>query len=191
MDGDPDRGTTRAVTGQGEEAIFVGAPIGRALQMNAGAARAEGRILLFLHADTRLPPDALSLISLSMADTRYVAGAFDLAIDSPRIAFRVIERVASLRSRVTRIPFGDQAIFVRRDYFNALGGYPEVPLMEDVMFMSAIKKRGDRIRIIPRRAHTSARRWERDGILHRTLRNWLVQGLYLCGTSPERLAKLY
>ncbi len=120
-----------------------------------------------------------------------MAGAFDLGIRSEKFIFRLIESAASLRSRATRIPFGDQAIFVRKDYFDKIGGYQDIPIMEDVEIMKRIRKRGDKIVILHQRVHTSSRRWEKEGILRCTLRNWLLQVLYLLGVSPHRFSKLY
>ncbi|MBA4390861.1 MAG: hypothetical protein C0399_07970 [Syntrophus sp. (in: bacteria)] len=117
--------------------------------------------------------------------------AFDLGIKSRRFTFRIIERVASFRSRVTRIPFGDQAIFIRRDYFNEIGGYAQIPLMEDVEIMGRIKKRGDKIFIINKTVMTSPRRWEQEGIVYCTPRNWFIQMLYYFGASSHRLVKYY
>lgn len=159
--------------------------------MNEGATLATGDILLFLHVDTRLPKDALGLIRTTMEDNRYVAGAFDLGIESSKPIFRIIERSASLRSRFTRIPFGDQAIFIRKDYFERIGGYREIPVMEDVEIMDRIKKQGGRICIIPRRVSTASRRWEQEGIVRCTLRNWMLQMLYFLGISPHKLSQFY
>ncbi len=189
VDGDPEGTTLTAITR--DNVIKLGSPRGRGRQMNAGAREAKGKILLFLHADTELPLNALRLIAAAMKDKRYVAGAFDLGIRSERLIFRLIESAASLRSRATRIPFGDQAIFVRKDYFEKIGGYKDIPIMEDVEIMKRIKKRGDTILIVRQRVHTSSRRWEKEGILRCTLRNWLLQVLYLVGVSPHRFSKLY
>ncbi len=159
--------------------------------MNEGAKEARGDVLLFLHADTELSAEALRQITSVMTRQDIVAGAFDLGIKSRRFIFRVIEHIASFRSRVSRIPFGDQAIFIRRDYFNEIGGYDEIPLMEDLEIMRRIKKRGDKIFIIHKMVMTSPRRWEQEGVLYCTLRNWFIQMLYYCGVSPQRLAKYY
>jgi len=159
--------------------------------MNEGAALASGDILLFLHVDTRLPRDALGLIRSAMEDNRHVAGAFDLGIESSQPIFRIIEQAASLRSRVTRIPFGDQGIFIRKEYFMRVGGYREIPVMEDVEIMDRIKKQGGRIYIIPRRVSTDSRRWEQEGIVRCTLRNWMLQIFYFLGISPYKLARFY
>ena len=140
---------------------------------------------------TRLSPDSFRLIEEAMLVSHYVAGAFDLGIKSKRFIFRVIEVVASLRSRVTKIPFGDQAIFIRKHYFHKIGGYKDIPIMEDVEIMKRIKRRGDKIFIIPQRVLTSSRRWEKEGVLHCTLRNWFLQMLYLLGVSPLKLSTFY
>jgi len=164
---------------------------GRGNQMNHGAALAAGNILIFLHADTRLPLDALALIDTAMQDESYMAGAFDLAIDSERPIFRLIEKAASLRSRLTKIPYGDQAVFMRKAFFNKLGGFSDIPIMEDVEIMQRIKKQGGKICIIDRAVRTSSRRWEREGIVYTTLRNWLLITLYLLGVKPEKLVRFY
>ncbi len=189
VDGDPRGSTINAV--QGKEVIKMISQKGRARQMNKGASLASGDILLFLHADTLLPPDALTMVRSCMRGGPARAGAFDLGINTGRNIFRVTEKYVALRTRLTRIPFGDQAIFMRGEYFRELGGYKDVPLMEDVEIMQRIKKRGDRICIIPEKVITSPRRWEQEGILVSTLRNWTVQFLYYLGVSPERLVKFY
>ncbi len=188
-DGDPAGGTLRAISDPAVRGM-VCAP-GRGTQLNRGAAAAAGEVLLFLHADTNLPPNALTLIEETLRDETLAGGAFDLAIASPRPAFRLIERVASLRTRLTRIPYGDQAIFLRRDRFRSLGGFREIPLMEDVDLMRRLKRAGGRIAILPARAVTSARRWEREGILFTTLRNWALVTLFLLGADPCRLVRWY
>lgn len=188
-DADPSGGTISAI-GDGAVRTIL-SERGRARQMNRGAAIAAGDVLLFLHADTILPPKAFSLIQTAMRDQRYVAGAFDLGFDTRRKIFKVTEQYVFLRTRLTKVPFGDQAIFIRRDYFEKIGGYREIPIMEDVELMSRIRKRRGRIRIIPAKALTSPRRYEREGLFFCTLRNWLLQTLYMLGVPPERLAKWY
>jgi rSAM/selenodomain-associated transferase 2 len=194
VDGNPSGSTIQAIDHQGLrfEIKKIISPKGRGIQMNAGAAQADGCVLVFLHADTILEIGAFQEIeSVLCSRKNYVGGAFDLGIDSPRPVFRIIEKVASLRSRITRIPYGDQAFFVRTDYFRTIGGFSEIPLMEDVDLLRRIKKRGDRICIVPRKAWTSPRRWEQEGVLSCTLRNWMLYALYLCGVAPERLAMYY
>jgi len=159
--------------------------------MNAGAAAARGEILIFLHADTTLPENALEKISRAMQDPDFVGGAFDLKIDSERLFLKYISVRASLRSRWNRIPYGDQAIFIRKKYFDQIGGYKEIPLMEDVDLMRRIKKDGKKIFILPDKVTTSARRWESDGMLYTTLRNQILVRLFYLGISPHKLAKYY
>jgi rSAM/selenodomain-associated transferase 2 len=189
VDGDPERSTVKAVTDRHVNTA-VSLP-GRATQMNHGASLARGDILLFLHADTILPPGGIASLREEMQDDRYIGGAFDLGIASKRPLFRVTERYVALRTRLTGIPFGDQAIFLRRSYFKRIGGYAPIPIMEDVELMRRIRRRGDRITVIPRKVMTSPRRWEREGVVYATLRNWTLQLLYLAGVPPERLARLY
>lgn len=189
VDGSPDGTTLQAISDP--SVVQVVSEKGRALQMNAGAARASGEVLLFLHADTLLPPDALARIVEVADEGRSVAGAFDLGIRSDRFIFRIIERLASLRSRLTRIPFGDQGLFIRREYFERTGGFEPLPLMEDVELMQRIKRRGDPVTIIPERVSTSPRRWEKEGVIYCTLRNWTLQLLYRLGIPPEKLVEFY
>ncbi len=189
VDGDPARGTISAIADSGVR--MLSSEKGRARQMNCGAGIARGDVLLFLHADTVLPPDALSLIRGAMDDSRIVAGAFDLGFDTDRRIFRITEKYVFFRTRLTRVPFGDQAIFIRKAYFDRIGGYREFPLMEDVDLMKRIRKGGRRIRIIPAKVRTSPRRYDREGIVYGTIRNWLLQILFALGVSPERLAKWY
>ncbi|MFC1859710.1 TIGR04283 family arsenosugar biosynthesis glycosyltransferase [Thermodesulfobacteriota bacterium] len=164
---------------------------GRGIQMNQGAAVADGNILLFLHADTVLPDRAFEQIVSTCKPHNIVGGAFDLEIQSDRPGFRVIEKVASLRSRMTRIPYGDQAIFIKSRFFNEFGGFKEIPIMEDVEFMRRIKRAGKRITFISDKVQTSPRRWEREGVIYCTLRNWILIVLYLFGVSPLNLVKFY
>ena len=164
---------------------------GRAVQMNLGASKASGDVLLFLHADTSLPENAFEEVFNTLKSGEFRGGAFELSIDNPKFAFRLIELFAALRYRNTGIPFGDQAIFIERDYFNYMGGYNEIPLMEDVDLMRRIKKEGGKINIIPLKAISSARNWERDGIFYTTLRNWILQIMFSLGVSPKRLVKFY
>jgi rSAM/selenodomain-associated transferase 2 len=189
VDGDPARGTINKLHYK-DVNVLVSEP-GRGRQMNAGASDALGEILIFLHADTCLPVDALNLIRHALGNRQYVAGAFDLGIKSKKLIFKVIAQAASLRSRFTRMPYGDQVIFIRKDYFQTIGGYRTIPLMEDVDLFKRIKKRGDTICILPARALTSPRRWEKEGIISCTLRNWMLIILYQIGVSPEKLAHFY
>jgi rSAM/selenodomain-associated transferase 2 len=171
--------------------IKISSEKGRAKQMNVGASAAKGEFLIFLHADTELPIQALKKINTLLGRKEYVGGAFDLSIKSDESIFRVIEVLASLRSRLNRIPFGDQAIFIRKEYFNEIGGYKEIPLMEDVELMRRIKKSGRKIWIFRDRVMTSPRRWEKEGVIYCILRNWTLQTLYFLGVSPDKLVRFY
>ncbi len=189
VDGAQEKDTLRAI--HSNHVIKISSEKGRAKQMNAGASVANGEILIFLHADTELPGQALKKIYSLMGQKAYVGGAFDLGIKSDKFIFKVIGTLSSLRSRLNRIPFGDQAIFIRREYFNQIGGYKEIPLMEDVELMRSIKKSGDKISIFYDRVMTSPRRWEKEGVIYCTLRNWTLQTLYFLGISPDKLARFY
>ena len=192
-DGDPQRGTLAAIPPGA--AIPLATAKGRARQMNAGAAAAHGEILLFLHADTRLPPDALRLVSAALTDPEICGGAFSLCIApkgrEPGPGLHFIAWAANLRARLTRAPFGDQALFVRRAIFERAGGFPDQPIMEDLEFMTRLRRRGLRIRLLPQCARTSARRWEKEGLLACTGRNLLLRTFYHLGVSADRLARFY
>ena len=189
VDGNPNRETINII--RNKDIKILVSKVGRGRQMNTGVAGASGEILIFLHADTQLPVTALDRIRHALKKKQYVGGAFDLSIRSDKLILKVIAKCASLRSRLTRIPYGDQAIFIRKDYFNKIGGYKEIPLMEDVELMQRIKKRGDKICILSDRVFTSPRRWEKEGIICCTLRNWIIIILYLIGISPDKLARYY
>ena len=164
---------------------------GRGVQMNCGAKMARGDIFLFLHADTLLAPNALPLIKHTLTRPEIIGGAFDLGIQSDRMAYRLIEKTASLRSRITRIPYGDQAIFMEKSFFTKIGGYREIPIMEDVELMKRVKSFGGKIKIIRPPVMTSPRRWETEGVVYGTLRNWMLIILYSFGVHPKRLARFY
>ena len=189
VDGAREKNTLKAI--HNNQVIKIPSEKGRAKQMNVGASAAKGEILIFLHADTELPFQALKKINSFIGQREYVGGAFDLGIKSDKFIFKMIGTLSSLRSRFNRIPFGDQAIFIRRKYFNQIGGYKEIPLMEDVELMRRIKKSRKKIWIFYDRVMTSPRRWEKEGVIYCTLRNWVIQALYLLGVSPHKLAIFY
>jgi rSAM/selenodomain-associated transferase 2 len=184
-------GPTLSAIGDRRRVIGITSAAGRARQMNAGAALAKGEILLFLHADTLLPPGAPEQIRRLMASDGCDAGAFSLGVDSRRWAYRLIAWAATWRSRLSRVPYGDQAIFMRRSYFIELGGFADISLMEDVELMRRIKRRGGRAVVLPSSVTTSARRWERQGIILHTLRNWLLVSLFYLGVPADKLARYY
>jgi rSAM/selenodomain-associated transferase 2 len=162
------------------------APRGRAAQMNAGAQEARGDVLLFLHADTRCPPGAPEAISQAMKTNMW--GRFDVEIEGTHPLLKVVAWSMNLRSRLTGIATGDQAIFVRRDAF---AGFPEIPLMEDVAFSRAMKRRGAAPACLRNRVRTSGRRWESRGVLRTVLLMWRLRLAYALGADPARLAKKY
>jgi rSAM/selenodomain-associated transferase 2 len=168
----------------------LNAPRGRARQMNAGAAQATGDVLLFLHADTRLPPSAHLLIAQALADGRAVWGRFDVRIEGQSRWFLVIAGCMNLRSRLTGIATGDQAIFVTKEAFARVGGYPEQALMEDIE-LSARLKLLSRPACLRARAATSGRRWEAQGIWRTILMMGWLRLRYFFGANPEVLAKAY
>ena len=168
----------------------ISAPRGRAVQMNAGAARARGEILLFLHADTLLPDSADSLIVEGLKRTRRGWGRFDVTIAGRHPLLRVVERLMNLRSRLTGIATGDQAIFVTRSMFTAAGGYPEIALMEDIALSKRLKAYGPPL-CLRHRLTTSGRRWEKHGVLSTILRMWRLRLGYWLGIDPAKLAVRY
>jgi rSAM/selenodomain-associated transferase 2 len=162
---------------------------GRAMQMNYGAQHAKGDILLFLHADTLLPATGLEAVRRALQEDA-VGGAFRLAIVPSTPALRLIAWGTNLRARFGQLPYGDQALFMPRQVFEALGGYDEVPFMEDVRLVQALRKRG-RLTLLPQAVHTSARRWQQDGVLYTTVRNTVLITLYFWGVPPEKLQRWY
>ena len=163
---------------------------GRARQMNAGARAAQGDTLLFLHADT-VPPDGFeAAIERALVEPGVVAGRFDVRLDNPRWPFRLIASLMNLRSRLSGISTGDQALFVRRDVFEAMGGFPDIPLMEDIEITRRLKRRG-RQAALRERVTTSARKWEREGVARTIGLMWTLRVLYACGVSPARLHRWY
>lgn len=163
---------------------------GRALQMNAGAENAVGEVLIFLHGDSRLSPDGIPAIREALSYPTVVGGAFHLAIDSPRAGYRLLAYAANMRSRITRIPYGDQGLFVRKEVFDVIGGFPPWPLMEDIEFCRRMKRKG-KVVILPQRVLTAPRRWEKEGLFYGTVRNGLLLSLFYCGVSPFRLKRWY
>ncbi len=189
VDGSTTKDTINAI--KDENVICVTANKGRAMQMNAGASIARGEILIFLHADTKLPSNALIKIDELLRNKKLVGGAFDLQIDSESIFLKIISYTANIRSRFTRVPYGDQVIFMRKDYFHKIGGYKEIPLMEDVELMKRVKTVGGAIYIFKDKVLTSARRWEKEGFVRTWLRNHTIRLFYFLGVDTHKLEKLY
>jgi len=159
--------------------------------MNFGVSIAKNNILLFLHADTILPNDAFDLIQNSCLKENIKAGAFDLSFSKKSIALNIISFCASKRSRITRLPYGDQALFIKKDVFNEIGKYENISLMEDVNLMQKLKKENYKIEILKEKVITSSRKWEDKGIVYTTLRNWVLISLYFLKINPNKLAKYY
>jgi len=174
---------------QGACDVFVTTPRGRARQMNAGAVRATGDILLFLHADTRLPPDGLAAVRRAVGQgARW--GRFDVYISGRHPVLALIAWCMNLRSRLTGIATGDQAIFVTRSAFEAVLGFPDQPLMEDIALSTELKFHG-RPACLRERVLTSGRRWEKHGVWRTILLMWRLRTAYAFGADPARLARQY
>ncbi|MBX3648044.1 MAG: TIGR04283 family arsenosugar biosynthesis glycosyltransferase [Rhodocyclaceae bacterium] len=186
-DGGSDDGT--AALAQPHADRVVAAPRGRARQMNAGAAAARGECLLFLHADTRLTADADRLVETALADG-HAWGRFDVAIEGRHPLLSLIARLMNLRSRLTGIATGDQAMFVRRAAFAACGGFPDIALMEDIALSRALKRIGLPA-CLRQRVRTSGRRWDRQGFWRTVLLMWRLRLAYFFGADPARLAQDY
>ncbi|MCK5506026.1 MAG: TIGR04283 family arsenosugar biosynthesis glycosyltransferase [Thermodesulfovibrionia bacterium] len=170
--------------------VFV-TETGRARVMNYGAERATGEILLFLHADCQLPQRAFRIIRTALGNNGVAAGAFDLGISNPKFRFRIIELGANLRSRVTSVPYGDQGIFLRKEVFNHIGGFADIPLMEDIELSRRLKETGKIVFVRPPMM-VSARRWLEEGAIYTTVKDWALALSYsFLKTSPERLIKYY
>lgn len=169
---------------------LVSSTAGRARQLNAGAAAGTADVLLFLHADSHLPHPARQAMQQALADPAVVGGRFDVRFDRPSIWGQVISTFMNVRSRMTRISTGDQGIFVRRTIFQRLGGFSDIPIMEDIDFSTRLKRLGRTV-AIREQVITSFRRWERRGPLRTVLLMWSLRSLYWIGISPHRLARFY
>ena len=174
-----------AATATRAGATVISAPPGRAAQQNAGARVADGDVLLFLHADSALDIDCLAQIERSRM--RRPFGAFKQRIDDPGRVYRLIERGNAWRAASRGLPYGDQAIFIDRDFFFALGQFPDVPIMEDYLLMKKARSH-QRPVVLEGPVTISARRWQRNGVLRQTLRNWSMVLAAMAGASPQRLA---
>jgi rSAM/selenodomain-associated transferase 2 len=168
----------------------VHATRGRGAQMNAGANIATGEVLWFLHADCRPHPDSIHAIQLALADEAVAGGGFEYNLYHPAFRFRVIEYLSNRKNRLLQWLFGDMGIFVRREIFKKMGGYKEIPLMEDMDFSKRLKQHG-KIEILPQRTNTSARRWIEEGYILNSLLSWILQSAWALGASPDILARFY
>jgi rSAM/selenodomain-associated transferase 2 len=186
-DGGSNDGTPACALSKG--ARVIPAPLGRARQLNAGARAARGEWLLFLHADSRLPPEAVRALHGALSEpAKFSAAVFRFAIDLSPGWKRVIERGQAMREALLGLPYGDQGLLVRRELFDAIGGYPHLPLMEDVAIIRALLRRTS-IKRLPAAIVTSGRRYHRRGVLRTALTHTALISLYLLGVSPTRLAR--
>jgi rSAM/selenodomain-associated transferase 2 len=180
---------TREITAQFPVEVIL-SERGRGRQMNRGAQAASGEVLLFLHADTILPSTAFDDIGAALAKRDYLGGRFDVELAGSHWLLPLVGRMISCRSRLSRVGTGDQALFVRREIFQRMGGFPEIPLMEDIAFCQALKRLGS-VACLRSRVVSSGRRWEMDGVWRTILRMWVLKLLYFAGVSPARLKHFY
>jgi len=180
---------TAAIAASGSCRFLKSSP-GRAIQMNQGARASTGDVLLFLHADNWLPPDAAIQIRDTLADSNVVGGAFRQRIEAAGWLYRWLEWGNAHRVAAWQMPYGDQGMFVRRSVFEYLGGFPEVSLLEDVLLSRKLRSEG-KLALLRGPIHVSARRWQEHGVVRQTIRNWMILAAHRCGVSPKRLARYY
>ncbi len=188
VDGGSQDATCRLAEGGCDRVLL--SPPGRALQMNRGARDAAGEVLLFLHADTLLPQDAVTILSLALEHPDAHWGRFDVRLSGPGVGFSIIAFCMNLRSRLSGIATGDQAMFVRRELFNQLQGFAPLSLMEDIELSARLKKHSAPL-CLKQQVITSSRRWEEKGIIRTVLRMWSLRLAYFFGSSSTSLAKRY
>jgi rSAM/selenodomain-associated transferase 2 len=186
-----DGGSTDATCAQAADAdqLLHGSG-GRAGQMNQGASEATGEVLLFLHADCALEDGALAEAQQILRSQSVSAGCFTMRVRAEGLLYRSIDRCATARVRVSGLIYGDQGLFLRRELFERLGGFPRLKLMEDVFFSRLLRRHG-RIVVASRRIFVSPRRWQKVGLIRQTLRNWTLTALAAGGVHPDRLARFY
>lgn len=170
--------------------VLLQSGAGRSLQMNLGAVKAHGDVLVFLHADCLLEPGALQEAERLLQRRQAVAGCFSMFVRACGWFYRSIDVCASARTRLTGLVYGDQGLFVPRDLFRDVGGFPRVTFLEDVLLSCKLRRRG-RIVVARHRILVSPRRWQRVGLVRQTLRNWTLTALAACGADPDRLAIHY
>lgn len=188
VDGGSREGTVELARGQADQ-VLQGAR-GRARQMNAGALAASGDLLLFLHADTHLPADADRLILEVLTARDNVWGRFDIRLSGTHWLFPIIAAMMNLRSCITGVATGDQGLFMTKSAFASVGGFPDIPLMEDIEISRLLKRRSRPV-CLRQKAITSSRRWERRGVLRTVFLMWGLRLAYALGVSPERLVRVY
>lgn len=186
-----DGGSTDATMRLAQSAdLFLNGPRGRALQMNLGASRASGEALLFLHADCFLEEVALNEAVRFLRRRSVAAGCFTMTVLAKGLRYRSIDYCATARVRLTGLVYGDQGLFLRRDLFEKLGGFPRLGLMEDLFFSRELRKHG-RIVVASKRIFVSPRRWQKVGLVRQTFRNWTLTALAACGIHPDTLSAWY
>jgi rSAM/selenodomain-associated transferase 2 len=190
VDGGSDDQTLARVATAAPNARILSAPTGRARQMNSGAAASKADVLLFLHADTLLPMTAADDVTTTLHDPRTIGGRFDVRFDRDSGWYWLICRMMNWRSRLTGIVTGDQALFVRRPVFEAVGGFPDIPVMEDIVFSKQLKRVG-RIAALKSCVITSSRRWARQGTIRTIVLMWGLRFLFFLGVAPARLKLWY
>lgn len=182
-------GTASLATRAG--AIVVDCPRGRGVQQNRGAAEASGDILLFLHADCRLEPGAIACLRrFESRNPRVPGGCFRMRVDAPDLAYRAIDGAAHLRAGLLGLPYGDQGMYMTRWAFDLVGGFPEIPLMDDLYLALKLRAIG-RLALLPKRIDVSPRRWRNHGILGQSLRNWALTAGAALGIGVDQLARFY
>jgi rSAM/selenodomain-associated transferase 2 len=187
VDGGSHDGTARLA---GEADLVLSSSPGRATQMNAGAARASRDCLLFLHADCSLENGWTLALERCLARGNVSAGCFSIRVCAEGFLYRCIDWCASARVRLSGLIYGDQGLFLRRQHFNRLGGFPPLRFMEDLFFSKTLRRHG-RVEVIRSRIFVSPRRWQKTGILQQSLRNWTLTALAAAGMQPDRLAGYY
>ena len=187
---DHTRALVESVAARNRSVRLLSSAAGRARQLNAGAAASTDDVLLFLHADSQLPEGVKQILDQALADPAVVGGRFDIRFDRTSTWGNIISTFMNLRSRMSRISTGDQGIFVRRTIFEQLGGFSDIPIMEDIDFSTRLKRTGQTAALRDR-VTTSFRRWERQGPLRTILLMWSLRFLYWIGVSPQRLARWY
>jgi len=183
--------TDGTLQGAGDADLVINGPRGRALQQNHGAERCRGDVLLFLHADCGLQPGSLQAIQAALEDQRVVGGCFYQRIHAAGFVYRSLEWGNALRVQMAGWAYGDQGIFVRRSVFENLGGFPKLPLMEDLYFSKQLKRKGPLRLLRNPPLLVSPRRWQQQGVFRQTLRNWCLISLAMLGVPPHRLTRLY
>lgn len=187
VDGESTDGTAQHASSADQ---VISSPRGRATQQNRGAREATGDVLLFLHVDCWLEPGSLALVARSCENSAVIGGCFRQIIDAAGWRFRWLEWGNTQRVRWWTLAYGDQGIFVRKNVFDRLGGFPELRLMEDLFFMRRLREEG-RFDLLGPLLHVSARRWIQHGVVRQTLRNWALTFAAACGVSPNTLARFY